>query len=185
MKAEEVEKPMRLASTRRDSELAVVNRSRLAGNSVSEGQQTVGGINAGAGSATSTADTAAPPEKDAADRVGFKGGLMQYASSPETKAANVPAGAVSASSPRALDLLQMRWEVPNISETSAKIIEWATAHQGSVVVTNEHQLSITLPTTHLLEFLQQFSPARDAAQEMVDQQTPWVTISLELVSPSQ
>ena len=83
--------------------------------------------------------------------------------------------------------LQARWEVEDVAAASAQVIGWVTSRHGFAVATSDTHLSITLPSTELLAFLQQFAsdPLPEAGALAPAEAWPgtplWVTISLDLV----
>lgn len=107
------------------------------------------------------------------------------ASSPIAEAPKRPAGPPSAYEP-----IQAEWKPDDrFPVDSAFMIprmnEWVSAHEGFAISTNEHHLSIKLPAKHVPEFLQKFTTSSNAASPAAYASQPfWVTISLELTSPS-
>lgn len=76
-------------------------------------------------------------------------------------------------------VIQASWDVQDLAAAAAQATEWAQAHEGTVVVTNDRQLFVTLRAIHVVEFLGKFSTRVPNAPASTT--SPWVNISLELV----
>ena len=90
-------------------------------------------------------------------------------------ALTAPAAATSALGP-----LQVQWRVADFAAAIAQVSEWVAARQGFAVATNDHHLSIKLPASAVVEFLQRFSTNPPPAPPEVAEPI-WLTISLELL----
>ena len=91
--------------------------------------------------------------------------------------------------------LEVRWHTTDLAAAASQVCEWVRARQGGCSATDERHLTISLSSSEIPEFLQQFSstPVRDQETDGVAPAAPapaaslapiQVVISLELV-PSE
>ena len=102
----------------------------------------------------------------------------------------------------ALEPIQAQWRVADFAAAASEVSAWVSARQGLAVATNDHHLSIKLPSSAVPDFLQQFTtepgtpPTGGVGDGSAEGRSPrptdppaapdptqplWLTISLELV----
>lgn len=122
-------------------------------------------------------------------------GPAEEAQSAPDSAAAFARAASALKGPPSVDhqLIQLQWNVSDVSKAVSDVTAWVGERSGFAIPTNEYHLSIKLPATEVQNFLQHFSltAAGSEADSLAASSPdavplePWITISLELVPPSQ